>query len=101
MTLGHVSAMLLICKSGWLPGVQRHLAAVGQMAFSNNIAHSVIYGFVFYGCGVFSLVASPMWLEHYRFGPLEWCWRSLTYWKKQPMRLVVETAPEEAITATA
>jgi uncharacterized protein len=29
---------------------------------------------------------SPLWLRYYRFGPLEWLWRSLTYWKKQPMR---------------
>jgi uncharacterized protein len=36
---------------------------------------------------VLSLVASPIWLGHYRFGPLEWCWRSLTYWKRQPMRM--------------
>jgi len=121
MTLGHASAMLLMCKAGWLQGLQLRLAAVGQTAFSNYIIHSVIYGFVFYGYGfslfdrlqryqlyyvvlamwVFSLVASPMWLEHYRFGPLEWCWRSLTYWKRQPMRLVVEKAPEEAAAATA
>jgi uncharacterized membrane protein YeiB len=29
---------------------------------------------------------SPIWLRHYRFGPLEWCWRSQTYWTRQPMR---------------
>jgi uncharacterized protein len=51
------------------------------------------------GMWVFSVIASPMWLAHYRFGPLEWCWRSLTYWKRQPMRLVVETAPERAFEA--
>jgi uncharacterized protein len=26
------------------------------------------------------------WLRRYRFGPLEWIWRSATYWKLQPMR---------------
>ena len=113
MTLGPMSARLLIVKAGLFAGLQKRLTAVGQMAFSNYIAHSVIYGFVFYGYGfnqfdkmqryqlyyvvlgmwVFSLVASPMWLAHYRFGPLEWCWRSLTFWTRQPMRLVVETAP--------
>jgi uncharacterized membrane protein YeiB len=33
------------------------------------------------------LIVSPIWLRHFRFGPLEWLWRSLTYWKKQPFRL--------------
>jgi uncharacterized protein len=32
------------------------------------------------------LVISPIWLRHYRFGPAEWLWRSLTYWQLQPMR---------------
>jgi uncharacterized protein len=115
MTLGHMSALLLLCKAGLLSGLQKRLAAVGQTAFSNYIAHSLIYGLVFYGYGfnlfdklqryrlyyvvlgmwVFSLVASPMWLARYRFGPLEWCWRSLTYWKRQPMRLVAQEAPAE------
>jgi len=36
------------------------------------------------------IVASRWWLRHFRFGPFEWLWRSLTYWKKQPMRLKQE-----------
>jgi uncharacterized protein len=35
----------------------------------------------------FQLVASKIWLDYFRFGPAEWLWRSLTYWKRQPMRL--------------
>ena len=38
------------------------------------------------------LVISPIWLRHFRFGPLEWLWRSLTYWKRQPFR-IREAAP--------
>jgi uncharacterized protein len=34
----------------------------------------------------FQLVASPIWLVHYRFAPLEWLWRTLTYGTRQPMR---------------
>ena len=33
------------------------------------------------------LIVSPIWLRHFRFGPMEWLWRSLTYWKRQPMRV--------------
>lgn len=106
VTFGHMSAIILIFKSGVLKGLQSRLAAVGQTAFSNYILHSLIYGLVFYGYGfglfgkleryqlyyvvagmwVVSLVVSPLWLKAYRYGPLEWCWRSLTYWKRQPMR---------------
>ena len=35
---------------------------------------------------VFQLIVSPIWLRHFRFGPFEWLWRSLTYMKLQPMR---------------
>ena len=102
-------------------GIRGRLAAVGQMAFSNYILHSLIYGVVFYGYGFglfnklqryqlyyvvlgmwcVSLIASPIWLQHFRFGPLEWCWRSLTYWKRQPMRLVEEPAVVEPQMASA
>ena len=30
------------------------------------------------------IIWSHIWLRFFRFGPLEWCWRSLTYWKRQP-----------------
>jgi uncharacterized protein len=31
------------------------------------------------------LIISPLWLKRFEFGPMEWLWRSLTYWKLQPM----------------
>jgi uncharacterized protein len=36
---------------------------------------------------LFQLIISPIWLKYFRFGPFEWLWRSLTYWKKQQMKL--------------
>ena len=33
------------------------------------------------------VVYSRWWLSQYRFGPVEWLWRSLTYGRAQPMRL--------------
>jgi uncharacterized protein len=32
------------------------------------------------------LVISPIWLQHFLFGPLEWLWRSLTYLQWEPLR---------------
>ena len=107
LTVGYAAGVVLVCRYGVWPRVRASLAAVGKMAFSNYIVHSLVYGFVFYGYGlglfdrlqryqlyfvalgmwVFSLVWSPLWLRRFRFGPLEWAWRSLTYWKRQPMRV--------------
>jgi uncharacterized protein len=104
---GYISVLLLVMKLNlWKPATDR-LAAVGRMAFSNYILTSVICSILFngYGFGLFGklqryqlygvvlfvwsviLVVSPIWLRHFRFGPLEWLWRSLTYWKKQPFRI--------------
>jgi uncharacterized protein len=44
------------------------------------------------GVGVALLVfaaqaaGSVWWIQHFRFGPVEWLWRTLTYGRWQPMR---------------
>ena len=105
-TIGHIGFIMLFIKSGTLPFLQRSLAAVGQMAFSNYIMHTIICITIFMGFGfgmwgkfqrhelyyivfsiwIFQLILSPLWLKYFRFGPLEWLWRSLTYWKIQPFK---------------
>lgn len=109
MTLGHIGLIGLLCRAGTLPRVTRILAAVGQMALTNYLTQSVICMFLFTGAGfalygqlerhelyyvvaaiwIVQLIWSPLWLHHYRFGPAEWLWRSLTYWQKQPMRRAI------------
>jgi uncharacterized protein len=37
---------------------------------------------------IFQLIVSPIWLRYFRFGPMEWVWRSLTYWERQPFRRI-------------
>ena len=32
------------------------------------------------------LAVSPLWLRYFRFGPVEWLWRYLTYLKRPPFR---------------
>ena len=105
-TMGHIAVIMLFIKSGILMFLQNALAAVGQMAFTNYIMQTIIcntfflgfgfsmYGrmqrhelyYVVFGVWIFQLIVSPIWLHYFRFGPLEWMWRSLTYWQKQPMR---------------
>ena len=106
VSVGYAAVLILVVKTGVLGGARKALAAVGQMAFSNYLFHSVMSSVVFLGWGLglagrfdyaqqllyvlavwtFQLVVSPIWLRRYRFGPAEWLWRSLTYWKRQPMR---------------
>jgi uncharacterized protein len=114
---GHVAVIMMICKSGVLPGARRLLANVGRMALSNYLLTSVLCTLLFYGYGLgmfaklqrfellyvvvatwtVNLISSMVWLKYFRFGPVEWVWRSLTYGKVQPMRIV----PAKAVVAAA
>jgi len=102
VALGYIGLVMLICKSGFFPGVLNALSAVGRMAFTNYILMSLICTFIFYGHGfglygylersmqilvvfavwVVIVAISVFWLKKYRYGPLEWLWRWLTYMKK-------------------
>jgi uncharacterized protein len=110
LVLAHVSALILLYKAGVFRRLFRCLEAVGQMAFTNYILQTVICTLVFFGYGlncfgelefyqiylvvlgiwVFQLIASPLWLHYFLYGPLEWLWRSLTYWRLQPFRRPAE-----------
>jgi uncharacterized protein len=83
------------------------------MAFTNYLMQSFMCGLFFYGIGfgmygrlqryevyyvavavwVIEIIWSHIWLKYYRFGPLEWLWRSLTYWKKQPIKKMKKIEP--------
>jgi uncharacterized protein len=105
-SIGIFGLILLLYKSGLFKWLFALLRPVGQMAFTNYLMQSVMCGLYFYGIGfgnfgkleyhqlfyvvgvvwVIEIIWSHIWLHYFRFGPLEWAWRSLTYWKKQPMR---------------
>ena len=105
-SLGWAGAAMLVCRSGALGWLRDRLAAVGQLAFSNYILHTVLGTAIFYGHGLglfgsvertgqiaivfaiwaLQLALSPVWLRHFRYGPLEWLWRGLTYGQLQPLR---------------
>lgn len=107
VALGHIALVMIVVKTGVMKALMARFAAVGRMALSNYLAHSLILTTVFYGYGLglyaevprfwqmlfvagvvgLQLIWSPWWLARFRFGPFEWLWRSLTYWQRQPMRL--------------
>lgn len=104
--IGIFGLIMLLNKSGLFKWFFALMRPVGQMAFTNYLMQSLLVGLYFYGVGfgmygklqrfeIYYVVAvtwaveiiwSHIWLRFYRFGPLEWAWRSLTYWKLQPMR---------------
>ena len=104
MAFAYIGLIMLFSQSAAYEDLKKRFAAVGRMAFTNYILQSVIGTLIFWGMGfslfgqverkyhilivlavwLLQLIISPIWLKKYRFGPLEWLWRSLTYWKMQP-----------------
>ena len=105
VALGYIALIMLLAKSGSMRKLKYRIISVGRMAFTNYILMSLICTFIFYGHGlglfgkversvqilivlavwVIILTISPLWLKKFQYGPLEWLWRVLTYWRKQPM----------------
>ena len=103
---GYIGAVMLWCRFAQSGIVTAGLAAVGRTAFSNYLLQTVIATSIFYGhgLGLFGMVSrigglglvlviwaiqiplSVLWLRYFRFGPIEWIWRSLTYGTRQPLR---------------
>lgn len=105
-SIGLLGLIMLLYKSGWVKWLFNLMKPVGQMAFTNYLTQSLLCGLFFYGVGfgmygklqrvevyyfvlavwVVQIIWSHLWLRYFNFGPFEWLWRSLTYWKKQPMK---------------
>ncbi len=103
---GYAALVMAFVKIPFLKWVRAPFAAAGRMALTNYLMCSIIGAFLYFGppglgrIGTVSypeqamtmlaiwiaiLIWSPLWLAWFRFGPFEWLWRSLTYWKSQPM----------------
>jgi len=105
-SIGIFGLIMLMYKSGLFKWLFALMRPVGQMAFTNYLMQSIMCGIFFYGIGfgyfgkleyhqlfyvvgavwIIEITWSHIWLRYFRFGPLEWLWRSLTYWKKQPFK---------------
>ena len=117
MALGFVSLVMIATARGYVGRLRRGLAAAGRMALSNYILQSVFGIVIFHdmGFGLWSdldrhqlyyvvfgqwavmIAFSVWWLNRYRFGPLEWVWRTLTYGRRQPMALVVRAGRDKPV----
>jgi len=105
LALGYGAAILSIAHFEHGKRVLGWAAPLGRMAFTNYVAQSLIFGWIFYGYGLglfgqlgitqtlaigiavyaAQVLFSAWWLRRYRYGPLEWLWRSLMYGVRQPM----------------
>jgi uncharacterized protein len=104
----YASALILLAQGAAWKSRLAPVAAAGRMALTNYLFQSLVcttlfysYGLAMYGrvspaaglalsFAIYSVQVplSLWWVRHFRFGPMEWFWRSLTYGKLQPMRLL-------------
>ncbi len=105
LCLGYAAAVTLLMQDESWRRRLMPLASVGRMALSNYLLQSLVCTTIFYSYGlglygqvgpapgillaiVIYLVQIPLsqwWLRRFQFGPMEWLWRSLTYWSRQPL----------------
>ena len=118
LTLAYASALALTFLVARWKRVLRLLAPMGQMALTWYLLQTLFGIWMFYGFAhrpalmgkagpaglaglavagfVVQVVLARAWMTRFRFGPAEWCWRSLTYGKVQPFRLAASARVESA-----
>ncbi len=107
LAIGYGATCVALCTFAGVGRVLAVLGPLGRMAFSNYLAQSLVFGWIFfgYGLGLFGrlsashamllgiavylvqVIASHWWLKRFRFGPMEWLWRTLMYGVRQPWRV--------------
>jgi uncharacterized protein len=106
LAFGYITGLCLLFRKKPDFGLFPLLAAPGRMALTNYISQSIAGILLFYGLGlglgcsvgfiyvemtallvfILQVFASQWWLRRFRFGPLEWIWRMLTYGRRFPIR---------------
>lgn len=109
LALVYMITFALLFENKRIHKLLKPILAIGKMAFTNYIMHSLIGIAIFYGLGfglmeqfgplawtvlgvlIFTvqILYSNIWLKYFKFGPIEWIWRSLTYGKLQVLRTSV------------
>ena len=107
LALGYAATLILAAQTPRGRVILAPLIAVGRLGLTVYLTQTLMFTTLFYGYGfgqafklgpaavtawavvIFAVqvVACQWWLRYFRFGPVEWLWRSLTYLKWQPLRL--------------
>ncbi len=107
LALGYAAAIVLAAQNPRWRRIVMPLAAVGRMALTIYLLGSLMFTTLFYGYGfgqvymigpaavltyaivffAIQIIIANWWLTYFRFGPMEWLWRSLTYMKVQPLSI--------------
>jgi uncharacterized protein len=105
LTIGYAATIMYVTTKRWGSKALGWAAPLGRMAFTNYVMQSVIFSFFFFGWGlglfgmrsayalllgvcvyVLQVLFSAAWLRRFRFGPIEWLWRTMMYGVIQPMK---------------
>ena len=101
LCLGYASALTLAYLENPCRRIFSLFSNVGRMALTNYLTQSLVLTFLAYGWGLglalklngyevlglgvilylSQIVFSGIWLRRFKYGPLEWIWRCITYWK--------------------
>ncbi len=96
---------ILYHKRDWARKLLEKLAPVGRMSVTNYMVQSFLGVIIFYGFGLncavrsflecaligiglgaFQIAYSNWWIKRFYYGPMEWLWRTLTFFKRVPLR---------------
>lgn len=108
LAAGYCAAIVVAMQKGWGRRLFGVFAPVGRMALTNYLLQGFVYSFILYGAPLglglagtigsfhvlliciaffaFQMVFSRWWLARFRFGPMEWVWRALTYGERPSCR---------------
>lgn len=107
LAIGYAGLILWFIRVNILGWLWLAFGAVGRMAFTNYFMQTIICTLFFYGYGfgyfghlslrelyflvaeiwLVQIVFSVLWLRFYKYGPVEWLWRWLTYGKSFPNKV--------------
>jgi uncharacterized protein len=107
LALGYAAGIILLAQHDRWNRLLDPLGAAGRMALTVYLSGSIMFGALFYGFAfgkafylgpaavtgyavlffAIQILFAVYWTSRFRFGPVEWLWRALTYLSFPPMRL--------------